>query len=97
MFTRATDRSQLIKRTIIDKVLSAKRDNSDILKLLGLIFYNSNTFDINEISLNHLFQEVFSDRMAIEKFASLQFNVNETEIDDFNGCLKIHKNIKFLA
>jgi hypothetical protein len=91
------NKSSLIHKAIIQNGLSAKNDNSDIFKLLALIFYNSNTYEINEISINYLFQEIFSDRIAIEQFGKLQFNVNEEEIKDFNCCTKVYNNIKFLA
>lgn len=49
------NRSQLMKKIIIDKVLQTEESSkTDIMSLLVLLFYNSNTYEINSMSLNSL-------------------------------------------
>jgi hypothetical protein len=81
---RSDRKQQLIERLISDKILKETiRGREDIIRLLLLLFYNNNTFNINYASITLLSNELYTENTVIESFRQLIFITEQAEQQTF--------------
>ena len=86
-----------MENTIINRILSSEAEEKEqILSLLALLFYNSNTYLINFYTMDRILGEIFGERRAMKKISHVLFTVDEKETNEFNVIVTEFKNIKLL-
>lgn len=86
-----------IEETFIRGILDSRPEDKDkVLSLLALLFYNSNTYNINYLTLKHILGEVFSERITMRSISHILFIVDERETLEFEELVREFKNIKLL-
>lgn len=73
------------------------KGREDIIRLLLLLFYNNNTFNINYASIELLAQELFVESKVLESLQQLIIITEKEEQNKYEETVKIYKEIRLLT
>lgn len=91
-------KEKLIEEIVTKKILKEPmKGREDIIRLLLLLFYNNNTFNINYASIELLSHELFAESKVIESLQQLIFITEKSEQERFEDIIKLYREIRLLT